>query len=193
LAKQVAEFTGLSAELVLEHNLRIGSEDFAHALLADQRLIISPYDARDTLPVRATQGFSSMADPGSAASSSQLSVALHDYMRRDLGIATPRAYDEVHYSLSSQWHWEGQAAGPYWNSAPYLTDLMAQNPKLRVFVVGGYYDLVTPVFAAERSLLHAGLPRDRVVLHYYQGGHAAYVGEDNLREISRDIHAFIGK
>jgi len=193
LAKQVAEFTGLSAELVLQHNLRVGNEDFTHAVLADQGLIVSPYDGRDTLPVRTTQGFSSMADPGSAGASSQLSVALHDYIHRDLGIDTTRSYDEVHYAVSGQWHWEGQAAGAYWNSTPYLTDLMAQNPRLRVFVIGGCYDLVTPVFGAERSLLHAGLPRDRVKVHYYQGGHAAYVGEDNLKQISRDIHAFIEK
>lgn len=193
LAKQLADLMGLSPELVLKHNLRVSTEDFTHALLADQGLILSPYDARDTLPVRNTQGFSSMADPGSAASDSQLSVALNDYIRRDLGIDTPRSYDEVHYDISGQWRWEGRAAGPYWNSTPYLTDLMAQNPRLRVFVIGGCYDLVTPVFAAERSLLHAGLPRDRVELHYYQGGHAAYVGEDNLKQISTDIRTFIEK
>ena len=69
---------------------------------------------------------------------------------------------------------------------------MAQNPAMRVFVIGGCYDLMTPVFGAERSLAHAGLPKDRVQFRYYQAGHATYVGEENLQQISADLRSFLG-
>ena len=75
--------------------------------------------------------------------------------------------------------------------APYLGSAMRQNLDMRVFVGNGYYDMLTPLFSAEHTVAHAGMPLDRVKFGYYQAGHMPYLGESNLKQLCSDVRAFI--
>jgi carboxypeptidase C (cathepsin A) len=75
-----------------------------------------------------------------------------------------------------------------------LADAMRRSPTLRVLVVHGYYDLVTPYFAAQYAVSHMGLDpalRSNMIFRNYAGGHSMYTEKPTLSQISRDVGEFI--
>jgi carboxypeptidase C (cathepsin A) len=71
---------------------------------------------------------------------------------------------------------------------------MRRRPTLRVFVAHGYYDLVTPYFAADYAFSHMGLDpalRHNVLLRTYAGGHSMYTEKPVLAQMSNDVSEFI--
>jgi carboxypeptidase C (cathepsin A) len=62
---------------------------------------------------------------------------------------------------------------------------------MRTFFANGWYDLCTEFGHVYYTLDHAGLPRDRVFVKGYKSGHMIYIGEENTKELSRDIRTFI--
>lgn len=77
------------------------------------------------------------------------------------------------------------------NDAAALAVAMRRNPALQVFVAAGYYDLVTPLAAAEYALAHAPIPRERLTIKGYPSGHMPYMGEDSARALAADLRAFV--
>ncbi len=89
---------------------------------------------------------------------------------------------------------ELQPRNSYLNVAEDLRTAMSQNPALKVFVACGYYDLATPLFAAEYTFNHLGFEPDyaqRIGLHYYEAGHMMYVRRADHQQLKKDIAAFI--
>ena len=68
---------------------------------------------------------------------------------------------------------------------------MARNPKLRLLVGTGLYDLVTPVGAAEYTVRHAGIPLEAVRFRTYRSGHMPYLGAAERKALANDIRAFV--
>ena len=80
------------------------------------------------------------------------------------------------------------------NVAPDLAEAMKTNPRLRVMVNGGYYDLATPFFAAQYEDKHLPIPQSlakNIEYDWYESGHMAYV-RDECRKLLHDrVAAFI--
>lgn len=57
----------------------------------------------------------------------------------------------------------------------------------------GYHDLTTTFFGVEHTFDHSGVPRDRLTLENYFGGHMMYLYEPSLAQLSGDIRTFIGE
>jgi carboxypeptidase C (cathepsin A) len=96
--------------------------------------------------------------------------------------------------MSVRWNRGGPTAGAA-NAPPStsqaLRAAMNTNPRLRVLVASGYYDLVSSYYDIEYAVRH--LPPDlarRVTVHSYPGGHAAYT-DDTVRHNSRGRAAFV--
>jgi carboxypeptidase C (cathepsin A) len=73
-----------------------------------------------------------------------------------------------------------------------LRRVMIANPKLRVFVACGYYDLVC-TYASNNYLaghLEAEIPRN-VIARGYGGGHALYTDEKAQMDFKRDVMKFM--
>ena len=70
------------------------------------------------------------------------------------------------------------------NVAPDLAEAMKTNPRLKVMVNGGYYDLATPFFAAQYEDKHLPIPQSlakNIEYDWYESGHMVYV-RDECRE-----------
>ncbi|HEY7216492.1 MAG TPA: hypothetical protein VIC28_17855 [Thermoanaerobaculia bacterium] len=67
----------------------------------------------------------------------------------------------------------------------------AANGDFRVFAATGYHDLTTTFYGVEHTFNHSGIPRDRLTLKNYFGGHMMYLNEASLAALSADIRAFI--
>ena len=80
------------------------------------------------------------------------------------------------------------------NVMPDLAFTMKSNPKMKVMLAGGYYDLATPYFEGKFEMHHLPIPEKlqaNISYHYYQSGHMVYVNEDVLKQFHADVAAFI--
>jgi hypothetical protein len=68
---------------------------------------------------------------------------------------------------------------------------MQANSRCRLLIGNGYYDTQTTVGAAILAARQAGWPKDRVSLHFYEGGHMSYTVERAAQAFSRDLHALV--
>jgi hypothetical protein len=72
-----------------------------------------------------------------------------------------------------------------------LEAAMAAEPKLRLFVGTGLYDLTTTVGAADYLVAQSTLAPDRISTAHYLAGHVAYSDDASWRALMRDIRAFL--
>ena len=80
------------------------------------------------------------------------------------------------------------------NVAADLAEAMKTNPRLKVMVNDGYYDLATPFFAAEYEEEHLPIPASltkNIEYDWYESGHMAYVRDECRKQLHDRVAAFI--
>ena len=191
-------FTGLTPEYIDKANLRIQGFRFAKELLIDKGLSVGLLDSRYTVDeidnLKATPNYDASNGVSSAFNS-----ALMSYIHSDLGVNWDRTYlAPADDKLSDQWSWRTAPKNKAWeptfvNTAHDLSKALRINPKLKVLVACGLYDLVTPFFDAEFTLNRHGIKADQIQFKYYQGGHMMYVNEPTRIDLLNDTRAFINQ
>jgi len=193
-------FTGISADYWDKANLRVDESRFAKELLRDRSKVVGRIDSRFTGDAISDIAESSNYDPYFPAVGPAFTATFNDYYREQLGVKTDRKY----ITSGNLWrHWDDSHAQPgtghygkipIANTAVDLNHAMIQNPKLRVLVQQGYYDLATPYGATQYFLDHMDLPnelRDNINAEYYEAGHMMYVHPDSMKKFSRTLAEFI--
>jgi carboxypeptidase C (cathepsin A) len=191
-ASRIAAMTGLTESFVLEHNLRVSEHDFAHELLRDRQQHIGSYDARFTLPAEGDGGDPVADDPAMGQYSAAFVGAFHQYLQDELQVNSDQPYQVIAFAdVNSKWSWgpEGMLGG----HAADLEAAMRRNPSMKLYVMSGYYDLVTPFTQAEYTVAHTSIPANRVKFKTYESGHMVYLGEPNVRAFTSDIRELIAK
>jgi carboxypeptidase C (cathepsin A) len=193
VAERVSALIGLPREAVQKANLRVDSEDFLGALLADQSREVGRLDTRVTAPKAPPANPDRPAaanDPalGLGASNVIKSQTIKTYLLKDLNVKTERDYLSLTLDVNFRFKWselfEHQANGDqpfYFNSTPYIAAVMKKQPALRLLVVGGYYDLAVPLLAPRYAIVHAGVPPERVSFVALAAGHSVF-GDDRLQQ-----------
>jgi hypothetical protein len=77
---------------------------------------------------------------------------------------------------------------------PDLATTMKANPKMKVLLAGGYYDLATPFFEGVYEMRHLPIPQSlqaNITYRYYEAGHMVYVNEGVLKKFHDDVASFI--
>lgn len=195
IAHQLAAFTGLKEPVLLKWGLRVTRAQFVKSLLSDENEVLASDDARfaETLPEgnidpTAIDPFLDRWAPG-------LTSAFRAYLQSDLGVTTEQSYNVFAQGISlPRWDWDTGAGGTsrfYFNVTPMIARAMRQNPKLRLMIGTGYYDLLTPFFSAEHTVTHSGIPLDRVQIKYYESGHMPYVGDTSAKQFASDVRNFV--
>ena len=192
MAQKLARLTGLSAEYVERSNLRIEIMRFTKELLRDQRRTVGRLDGRFTGIDEDAAGARPDYDPSLAAIVGPYTAAFHDYARGDLKFESDLFYEYL-TSRVRPWSFEPYE-NRYVNVAETLRNAMTQNPFLHVFVAKGYYDLATPMFAAEYTFDHLRLDetlRPHLSGGYYEAGHMMYVHLPSLAKLKQDLTQFM--
>ncbi|MCB0665549.1 MAG: peptidase S10, partial [Saprospiraceae bacterium] len=190
-------FTSLDTAYIRRSNLRILVPRFQKELLRSEGLTIGRLDGRykskeaDLVSERPTLG-----DPASYSISSAYTAALQQYFADDLKITMDRPYLTGNAGLYPKWNWKPVPKSSGWepsyvNTARQLGDAMRKNTDLKVIVLSGYYDLITPFFDAEYTFTRNGIITDRVEFKYYEGGHMMYTHKDDLPRVCMDIRNFL--
>lgn len=191
VAREMARLTGLSQRYLERANLRVSMSRFSAELLEGRQLTVGRFDSRYTGPSADPVDDSMDYDPSASAIFPAYTESLYRYMHGELKVRR----DDVYEILTSKVHpWNyGQFENRYVESAERLRSVMIESPYLKVFVANGYYDLATPLAAAEYSFDQMNLPEQRrknVTMGYYPGGHMMYVHEPSLAALRGDLLKF---
>ena len=203
VAEKLHEYTGLPVAYLLRANLRVAGGAFSKNLQLDDETTTGRLDTRYKGPDLDPLSSDAEYDPQSNAISSAYTAALNQYMRTELKYGTDQTYKPGAYTDADfTWDLRHQAPGgppasvqeSGTNVMPDLAYTMKSNPKMKVMLVGGYYDLATPYFEGKFEMHHLPIPQKlqaNISYHYYQSGHMVYVNEDVLKQFHSDVAAFI--
>ena len=191
IAGRLESFTGIPAAYFLENNLRITRPTFQVELFRKEGMKLGSDDARYVGPV-------SGPEPDAAAAAESYKAALR-YFRDELKVERSDEYRQRQFPPSvpaprGSGAWAYQPVGSPFSDFPYtasVTDVMMKNPKFRVVVGSGIYDMKTTTGAAEYLIAQSGWPKTRVRISYYEGGHMAYTNESALRKFTDDVRTLV--
>lgn len=186
LARQMARYSGLSEQVILDHNLAVPTSFFWKELLRDEGFTVGRLDSRYKGVDRMNAG-SRYDYPAELTSwNHAFAPAINHYLRDQLGFKT-----DVRYYLFGPvhpWNRDGDQTGEN------LRQAMAQNPFLHTMVQAGYYDGATDYFSAKYTMWNldpSGRLRDRLRFEGYRSGHMMYLREEDLATSNEHIREFI--
>ncbi len=187
IAGEVARYSGLSEDFVLDHNLAVPASAFWKELLRDQGYTIGRLDSRYLGVDRKDAGERYDYPPELTSWNHAFAPAINHYLRDELGFET-----DLQYNLFGSVHpWEGRDE---LDVAEELRRAMAQNPFLHVMVQSGYYDGATDYFTAKYVLWNldrSGRLTDRMRFEGYESGHMMYLRAEDLASSNQHIREFI--
>ena len=201
IADRLRAFTGLPVDYILRANLRVDSGEFEHELRIDDGVTIGDLDGRFVGPATDPLGKDADYDPLEATIGSAYRSLYNDYVRRTLGYGAGQVFRASAGDAGPAWNWKHRAPGPapapygsFFNAMPDLASAITFDPKLRVQLNGGLFDLATPFAAARYEMKHlpiaAGLQKN-IEYRSYPSGHMIYVDEASLKTLHDNVSAFI--
>ncbi len=192
VAKRVARYTGLDAAYVERCDLRVQILRFCKELLRTEGRTVGRLDSRYVGHDRDSAGEHFEFDPSMMEIYGAYSAAMNDYVRSELRFEADTPY-EVIKALYMTWGW-ADFSNRYAGVGETLRRALTMNPKMRVLVASGYYDLATPHFAADYSFDHLGLPealRGNIAMSYFEAGHMMYAHRPSLAKLAAELRAFV--
>jgi carboxypeptidase C (cathepsin A) len=205
LAEKLHQYTGLPVAYLIKSNLRVTGGAFSKNLQDPDGLTTGRLDTRYQGPDFNPLSEEAEYDPQSKAISSAYSTAINHYLRAELKYGENQTYKPNIYGDGPppfQWDLRHQAPGGPpaaegeggVNVMPDLATAMKANPKLKIFLAGGYYDLATPFFEGIYEMHHLPIPQNlqsNISYHYYEAGHMIYVNEGILKQFHDDVASFM--
>jgi carboxypeptidase C (cathepsin A) len=195
-AEKLHNYIGLPTAYILKANLRVNGGEFAKSLRDDQDLTTGRLDTRFSGPTIDPLSQAAEYDPQSSAISSAYVSIFNDYVRKELKYGDGQTYLPEALFGSSQWSMVHRGNPINMNVSIDLAEAMKTNPRLKVMVNGGYYDLATPFFAAVYEEKHLPIPQSlakNIEYSWYESGHMVYVRDESLKQLHDRVAAFITK
>ena len=201
IAAKLHGYTGLSTEYIEKSDLRINAGQFEKMLQDENDTTTGRLDTRFSGPTIDPLSKEAEYDPQSAAIASAYVSAFNDYVRNSLKFGEKLTY-KADIDVEKSWDFLHQPPGAEQkvpgalNVMPDLAVAMKQNPKLKIMLNGGYYDLATPYFAAVfemRQLPIEASLQNNIEMHFYTSGHMVYAHEPDLKALHANVAAFIDK
>jgi carboxypeptidase C (cathepsin A) len=195
IAEKLHGYTGLPVSYLMKANLRVTGLQFEKSFADDLDLTVGRLDTRYTGPSLNPLSEGAEYDPQSAAVSSAYVSLFNDYVRRDLKYGNDQTYlaSIDIFDDGNKWNFQHGGNPILLNVSNDLADAMKQNPRLKVMVNGGYYDLATPFYAAEYEDKHLRIPQSlskNIEYAWYESGHMVYVNDESLKQLHDRVAAF---
>jgi carboxypeptidase C (cathepsin A) len=187
VAADLAGFTGLSKQFIESNDLRVSLPRFMTELLRDKGLMIGRLDGRMTAWVPDGATLQPAFDAANQKVYNSVVPAFGDYVHRELGYKSDAIYYASGGGIGT---WPGVR-----EAAPDVEDVFARDPKMRLFVAEGYFDLATIYYGFEWSLSHLRLApevRSRdITVRRYRSGHMIYTDQKALEELRHDLRGWL--
>jgi carboxypeptidase C (cathepsin A) len=194
VAEKLHSYTGIPAAYWIKANLRVSGGQFEKTLQDDENLTTGRLDTRYSGPNLNPLSEGAEYDPQSSAISSAYVSLFNDYVRRDLKYGEGQTYLPQALFGGAQWDFKHNGNPVAVNVANDLAEAMKTNPRLKVMVNGGYYDLATPFFIAQYEDKHLPIPQNlakNIEYSWYESGHMVYVNDDSLKQLHDRVSDFI--
>ena len=194
VAEKLHEYTGLSVAYLLKADLRVSGGGFTKNLQGDEDLTTGRLDTRFSGPSLNPLSEESEYDPQSSAISSAYVALFNDYVRRDLKYGDGQTYLPEAQFDGHEWDFKHNGNPIDVNVSTDLANAMKTNPKLKVMVNGGYYDLATPFYAAYYEDKHLPISKAlaaNIEFDWYESGHMVYVHDESLQKLHDRVATFI--
>lgn len=203
VAEKLHGYTGLTVDYLMRSDLRVVGGDFSKALKLDEATTIGRLDTRFQGPDLNPLSEGAEYDPQSDAISPAWTAAINQYLHNELKYGQESTYWNFG-GAGGDFTWdlrhhapEGPPANDVETGANVMPDLafrMKLNPKMKIMLAGGYYDLATPYFEGIYEMHHLQIPKalqSNISYHYYEAGHMIYVNEEILKQFRADVAGFI--
>lgn len=194
IAVKLNHFTGLSVEYILRSRLRIDAGRFLKELLRSRGQTLGYHDTRYLGKDPDDAGEAVTFDPFVFGTTGPFVVTMNSYLSTELDVKMEQPYKI--FSLEANQTWKRAAnnsaySDGYLYTMDNLTQAAATNKDFRIFVANGIHDLATPFYATEYVFDHSGIPKDRITMRNYTGGHLMYMYTPSLQQMSSDIGVFL--
>ena len=190
LAAQLARFTGLSADLATDANLRISPSVFRERLLRSEGKILGRYDARVTAEDADRLHNDPEFDPSFTNVIGPFSAATNAYIRTQLTYESDAPYRVL---TGLNWNYS-RFAGRYAATSSQLADAMKNNPRLRLLILVGRRDLAVPPDAMRFSVDHLDIPdslRANIRWAEFESGHMMYLFKPDADKLRMELTSFL--
>lgn len=197
IAARVAALIGLPAAAVLANDLRIDAETYRNTVLKDRGQVLGRLDSRivAAAPKPVPGRVSAANDPalGLGASNVIVSSVIGEYLRHDLGVPLQRDYVSLSLDVNGQWHYSPPTIGSpfYFNPTENIAALLTVDPKTKLLVLCGYYDLAVPALAPWYALTHAGITPQRMRYEVLESGHSVFDDAAQRRHLHGMLKEFV--
>ena len=199
IADKLAGYTGIPADRWLRANLRLTGGEFSKYLQENAGITTGRLDSRYEGPDFDPLAREADYDPFTDSIDAAFSAGINDYVRNDLHYGTQYTYKPSAREPGFNWdmHHRVPGAGFSGTSVNVMSDLartMKHNPKMKVLLMGGYFDLGTLYFGAEYEMKHLPMPdslQKNISYKFFETGHMVYVNEDALHGLHDTVAAFI--
>ena len=188
MAQRLQAMVGIPAADILEHNLSVSLDDFRERLLRSAgRVLADPYDARRYINANA---------PRTDSDDGGLQSAFKQYLKDELHVS----YDLSQYAMSapgSEKNWdykgpEGATREDGGNNWPFMLQaVLESNPHMFVYSANGLYDTKGVVGQVRWLMSRTQLPRERILVREYPGGHAVYADAPVAKLILQDLRGIL--
>lgn len=192
-------YTGIDRDYWDKANLRLDEGRFLQELLRDKGLVVGRVDSRFRGGTIGALSESMRYDPYGSAIAPAIVATFNDYYRQELKVESDRPY-VLSGDLWQTWddrHAQPDLGGyksPIANTAVDLGQAMTMNPKMKVLVQQGYFDLAVPYRTIEYVLDHLDVApelRKNVAVAYYEAGHMMYVHPPSMAKFRSDLAEFV--
>lgn len=119
------------------------------------------------------------------------------YARNELNYPCEMTYSLLSLDVNRRWDWKDGRGGSRADAGASddIRELLSTTPGLRLMVMHGYSDVITPYGASRYVLDHLPplLAEGRAELALYRGGHMFYTRPASRKSASRDAKAFYAR
>ena len=196
----LVRYTGISAEYWDRANLRIDEGHFLQELLRGKGRVIGRVDSRYSGGTINALSESMRYDPYTVAIAPAIVATFNDYYRQELKVESERQYVFAGGDVNQNWderHAQPDLGGyksPIANTAVDLAEAMTMNPKMRILIEQGYFDLAVPYRTVEYVIDHLDVApemRANVSIEYYDAGHMMYVHPPSMTKFKKTLGDFV--
>jgi len=199
--KQIAtlsEWVGLKPEVLERHDGRPSILTFVRELLRDQEKVLGLYDASYAIddPLPASDSFAGV-DPTLGGLDRLFVGGTNAHLRENLGVDVEQQYKLLSLDVNRKWQWSNKDAGdpvPPGASEDVAVGL-TMNPGMKLMVVHGLYDLVTPYLDSKHfveQLAQSSPMAEEIAFKTYEGGHMFYMWEKSRVAFAEDVRSLYG-
>lgn len=186
---KLSKLTGIKPSVFESEDLRLNPSQYRKIALESKGLILGRFDGRVSGIDSKAHPFVAPFDPSLEAVFGAMTASYNQFLAKDLKWPENKEY-QVLVSLPN-WNWKKEVESP--SAVPDLQKLMSQNPKIKVFVATGLYDLAVPFRATEYALSHLYLPlvKERIYQHRFEAGHMMYLSPEIRKDLGFQLKEFI--